>query len=155
MENQFGKKEKILVGAIVVFTIIFIPYLFVSDRIKREKSIGLMEKASPAIQCGIECQVYNLDSPEGGECIRKCLNPDNINKPISATIVDTGSPVFDGCGYLIRVGNNSYSANIPGEYLIDKLEVEIEYEKIDGVFSCSDGGVEKYEKIKINSIRKK
>lgn len=59
----------------------------------------------------------------------------------TATILDTGSPALDGCGWLVKVGNTSYSPdNLPNDFKINNIQVNIKYIISDTKFSCGFAG---------------
>jgi hypothetical protein len=58
-----------------------------------------------------------------------------------ATILDTGNPALDGCGWLIKVGNTSYSPdNLPNDFKVNNAQVKIKYIISDNKFSCGFAG---------------
>ena len=57
-----------------------------------------------------------------------------------AMVVDTGSPAVDGCGWLIKIGEEYYKPeNLAEKYQVDDLEVSISYFLSGGVYSCGIG----------------
>jgi len=57
------------------------------------------------------------------------------------TVLDTGNPALDGCGWLIKVGNTSYSPdNLPNDFKIGNTQVKIKYIVSDAKFSCGFAG---------------
>jgi hypothetical protein len=58
-----------------------------------------------------------------------------------ATVLDTGNPALDGCGWLIKVGDTSYSPdNLPNEFKLNNAQVKIKYIVSDTKFSCGFAG---------------
>ena len=89
---------------------------------------------------------------------------------IDAKIVYTGSPVVDGCGYLIEIPAEGeevkrYHATNLIDYFklnhytdttkVDDIFVEVEFEKLDDEYMCGFGGGIVYEIVKIIKIRQK
>ncbi|MFD1255295.1 hypothetical protein ACFQ3S_00675 [Mucilaginibacter terrae] len=62
-----------------------------------------------------------------------------------ATVINTGSPALDGCGWLIKVGTVSYSPdNLPENFKESGINVKIEYTVSDADFVCGWGQKLKY-----------
>lgn len=62
--------------------------------------------------------------------------PESIG-PESAVIHDYGDPAVDGCGWVIETSNNEYKAiNLPENFKVDNLEVQIEYVILESWASC-------------------
>jgi hypothetical protein len=54
-----------------------------------------------------------------------------------ATVLDTGNPALDGCGWLIKVGSTSYSPdNLPNDFKFNNAQVKIKYIISDAKFNC-------------------
>lgn len=70
-----------------------------------------------------------------------------------AVIRDYGDPALDGCGFVVDIDSKIYMPkNLPVEYQVDNLEVEMNFEVRDSI-RC--GMIQYYEAISINEIRKK
>lgn len=62
-----------------------------------------------------------------------------------ATVINSGSPALDGCGWLIKVGPVSYSPdNLPENFKESGINVKIEYTVSDTDFVCGWGQKLKY-----------
>lgn len=63
----------------------------------------------------------------------------------TATVIDSGSPALDGCGWLIKIDNKDYSPdNLPENFQFNNIQVKIVYTISDAKFSCVFGGSMNY-----------
>ncbi|MBS7565198.1 hypothetical protein KHS38_12365 [Mucilaginibacter sp. Bleaf8] len=64
------------------------------------------------------------------------------NAETTATIIDTGSPALDGCGWLIKIGDTTYAPdNLPENFQLDNIQVKITYKESDATFRCGAGAI--------------
>ena len=69
-----------------------------------------------------------------------------------AVIRDYGDPALDGCGFVVDINSKIYMPkNLPTEYQVDNLKVEMNFEVRD---STRCGMIQYYEAITINEIKK-
>ncbi|WP_345952791.1 hypothetical protein [Mucilaginibacter sp. PAMB04168] len=55
----------------------------------------------------------------------------------TATIIDSGSPALDGCGWLIRTNGTTYSPdNLPEAFKLNNIQVKIIYTISEAKFQC-------------------
>jgi hypothetical protein len=53
------------------------------------------------------------------------------------TVKNTGDPAYDGCGWLIRIGDKNYSpTNLANNYKENELKVSIRYETLTSKYLC-------------------
>ena len=70
-----------------------------------------------------------------------CKKPHEDRLEATATLINTGSPALDGCGWVIRIGDKSYSPdNLPENFQINNIQVKIVYTLSDAKFICGYGG---------------
>jgi hypothetical protein len=59
------------------------------------------------------------------------------SKLLYASIRDGGDIALDGCGWLIEISSETFSPiNLPDEFKVDGMEVEIKYERLDSMADC-------------------
>ena len=59
------------------------------------------------------------------------------NKLVYAIIRDGGDPAVDGCGWLIEMSYETFKPkNLTDEFKVNGMEVEIKYDKLDGMADC-------------------
>lgn len=88
-------------------------------------------------------------------CCRYSDYPDDEDPDvwITATIVYTGAPEADGCGWLVMIDDEYYyPVNLEDEYRIENLPVKIRYAYDPIEFRCGRGGTP-YPSIRISDIR--
>ncbi len=74
---------------------------------------------------------------------------------VNATIIDTGLPAADGCGYIVQIDTTRYSPlNLADKYKVNNLAVEVDFKKEGDGFSCGFNP-KLIETIKINKIKKR
>ncbi len=72
-----------------------------------------------------------------------------------ATILYEGNPAVDGCGYFLSIKENTYKPiELPLEFSIEDLIVNIEYQLLDTKWTCN-WQENKYDEMKIINITKK
>lgn len=60
-------------------------------------------------------------------------------KLIEALVLYTGEPEVDGCGYMLKIGDEQYKPlNLSPQHQTDSLELLIEYEVDPTGFHCGD-----------------
>lgn len=63
----------------------------------------------------------------------------------NATVINTGVPALDGCGWLIRIGTTNYAPdNLTENFKIDNNQVKIIYTISDADYICGWGTSLKY-----------
>jgi hypothetical protein len=63
----------------------------------------------------------------------------------TATVINSGSVALDGCGWLIQIGDTSYSPdNLPETFKETGITVNIEYTVSEAEFVCGWGNKVKY-----------
>ncbi len=81
------------------------------------------------------------------------INDINTN----ATVLDTGSPAADGCGWLVQIEgtNDRYSpANLPDSYKTANLKVYISYKLLSTRFQCGMVPNNGFVQIQLDAIKK-
>jgi len=59
------------------------------------------------------------------------------DKLVYAIIRDGGDPAADGCGWLIEMSYETFKPkNLSDEFKVNGMEVEIKYDKLDGMADC-------------------
>ncbi|PRY49448.1 hypothetical protein B0I27_1114 [Arcticibacter pallidicorallinus] len=82
---------------------------------------------------------------------------DNSNAILAEAVIrDAGSPASDGCGWLIEIGDTTYSpAHLDENYQINNQEISIEYEPTGEKYGCGYPTLRYYDVIKIKRIKVK
>jgi hypothetical protein len=63
----------------------------------------------------------------------------------TATVLNTGDPNADGCGWLIKIDDVTYSPdNLSSYFKINNIQVKIKYTISDADYSCGWGAKMKY-----------
>jgi len=79
---------------------------------------------------------------------RKSLRNQDIDpnqRQATATVIDAGEPLADGCGWLIKIGDVTYSPdNLSSYFKINNIQVKIKYTISDADYSCGWGAKMKY-----------
>ena len=71
----------------------------------------------------------------------KCNEPHEDRLEATATVINSGSPALDGCGWLIRIDNKDYSPdNLPENFQFNNIQVKIVYTISDAQYNCGFGG---------------
>jgi len=91
--------------------------------------------------------------------ISSCDKDDEpIWKKSPATVSYSGPIAVDGCGWLIILPNNEVykPENLPEEFMINDLEVDITYKILEETFRCgfTPPGTPPHQVIKIDRIKK-
>jgi hypothetical protein len=74
---------------------------------------------------------------------------------IDATVINGGEPAYDGCGWLIRIGDINYSPiNLADKYKETELKVSIRYETLTSKYLCGIGATP-IPQIKLLEIKKR
>jgi hypothetical protein len=59
------------------------------------------------------------------------------SKLLIASVRDGGDPAVDGCGWLMDISSETYKPeNLPEEFKVDGMDVQIKYEKLDSMADC-------------------
>ncbi|GGC36522.1 hypothetical protein GCM10011386_30810 [Parapedobacter defluvii] len=86
-----------------------------------------------------------------------CKKNDNL-QTLTGTIVDTGSPALDGCGWLFQVGDTFYHpVNLSEQFQKNGITVTVIFEALNDEYRCGfvPPGTPGHPKIKIRSITPK
>ena len=63
------------------------------------------------------------------------IPPDSVEG--TGTLINTGVPALDGCGWILKIGDTEYSTdNLPRGFMIDKIQVKVIYTVSNAEFTC-------------------
>jgi hypothetical protein len=99
-------------------------------------------------QCGWGAKLTQIDLVD--------IKPKEANLTVKiATMVNTGLPEADGCGWMIKVDTTYYSpTSLPNEFKKDSLRVKVAYKALATKYQCGIAANLKYTQIDLKSIQK-
>ncbi|MEO6167442.1 MAG: hypothetical protein ABIO46_02315 [Chitinophagales bacterium] len=72
---------------------------------------------------------------------------------VNAKIIDAGVQAADGCGWLMKVNDITYSPlNLDSNFMMDGLEVSTSFEETGDTFLCGIGAQLKYPIVNISEM---
>jgi len=85
-----------------------------------------------------------------GATTQSCIPDENF---LPGTIIDSGDPALDGCGWLLEVGTFTYKpTELDAAFQKDGLQVNVEFTETNTSISCGLVGTE-YDEITIQEIQ--
>ncbi|WP_080903413.1 hypothetical protein [Parabacteroides sp. Marseille-P3160] len=69
-------------------------------------------------------------------------------------MINFSDPALDGCGWTVNIENEDYHAiNLNDDFKINELEVNLKYQLLSSIWTCSQWESKQYKEIEINKKR--